>query len=364
MAPTFPHDTDRLPGNIIPFPAGAIRRTYARRPRQAAAGRPLRGIVLACVGTLLALGACWLGAEWIELHRVSRHIARIPGAFSAPAAARPVKPAAAARSVNVLIAGLDGEPKVGALPSRSDAIMVLHLDADRARAWFVSVPRDTWVSLPGRGENRVNAAYPIGGPALFVRTLEELTRLHMDHLVVIDFTGFRRLTDAVGGVAMSLGVAPQSVPDSARGSVALEMPGPVALDYVRERLTLPHGDLDRIRRQQHFLGALLGRVRDRQLLSDPSALRALASAIGDAVRVDTGFTTSELLALTGSVRRMRPEDVTFLTAPALGVAQKDAASVLLYDQALGDRLWSAMARDSMPTFVAAHPELVTPRDVP
>src|SRR5262252_6568622 len=117
MDPLLPPGADRLPRNVIPFPAAAIRRTYARPPAPAPARPQVRGIVLASLAALLALGACWFGGEWLALHRVSRRIARIPDAFTASAARRPARPAAAAaRSVNVLIAGLDGEQKAGVVP--------------------------------------------------------------------------------------------------------------------------------------------------------------------------------------------------------------------------------------------------------
>src|SRR5262249_14221707 len=144
---------------------------------------------------------------------------------------------------------------------------------------------------------------------------------------------------------------------------ALELSGGMVLEYVSERKTLPAGDLDRIRRQQHVLRALFGQALERRTLSDVYALRDIAAAVGDAVRVDAGMTTSELLGLMDALRRMRLEDVTFLPAPVAGTAVKGDASVLVVDPALGGRLWTAMARDSMPAFVAAHPDLVTPADV-
>jgi LCP family protein required for cell wall assembly len=321
-------------------------------------------VLVALLGALLGVAVSWLAATWYEMHRVSHRIGRIPGAFSQPEAERPSRPASAAGSMNVLIAGLDGERKTGlVLGSRTDAIIVLHLDADRSRAWLTSIPRDSWVTLPGFGQNKVNAAYPIGGPSLFVRTVEQLTGIRMDHLVVIDWTGFRRLTDGVGGVAVSLGARTRSLPDSTRASVAYHMSGPVALDYVRERATLPAGDLDRVHRQQHYLRALIGQMLERRLLTDATALRALATGIGDAVRVDSGFTTSQMLSLAASMQRLTADDVTFLTAPVTGVGQEGEATVGRFDKPLGDHLWHAMASDSMPAFLAEHPELVTAQHV-
>src|SRR5262249_52872412 len=97
-------------------------------------------------------GLALLGRAWLDVQRFSRHIERIPGAFAQPEADRPVKPLATERSVNLLVAGLDGDDRAQVeRGARSDAIMVLHLDASRDRAWLVSIPRDAWVSIPGRG---------------------------------------------------------------------------------------------------------------------------------------------------------------------------------------------------------------------
>src|SRR5882672_10197310 len=130
-----PQDT-RRPWNVIPFPTAAIRRlppppTSPEPPRRP----PLRAIAwsLLAISCALALGV--LGNAWWTVHQMSARIARMPDAFTMPEAARPVRRANAARSVNVLIAGLDGEGRTGqTYGARSDAIMVLHLDADRHKA--------------------------------------------------------------------------------------------------------------------------------------------------------------------------------------------------------------------------------------
>ena len=351
--------------NVIPFPAAAIVRPPSPRPP---AGRPpirWRLVVCAAIAGVGVLALGLLGAGCWVAHRASSRIVRIPDAFRIPAALRPAH--AAARSVNVLVAGLDGEGRVGfARGARSDAILVLHLDADRKKLWVVSIPRDLWVAIPGRHANKVNAAYSIGGPALFVETVETLTHLRMDHLVVVDWTGLRRMTDAVGGVPINVlppGHAAGAWGDEVRrdvaGEVALQMSGDVVLPYVSERKHLPAGDLDRVQRQQNFLRAFVRQALDRDLLGDPMQLRALAETIGDAVRVDSALTASEMLSLAASLRHLQPRDITFLTAPSLGSATRGAASVVLDDNATASELWHAMAADRMPGFVAGHASLVT-----
>jgi len=294
----------------------------------------------------------------------------MPEAFRIPESLRPSR--SAGHSVNLLIAGLDGEGRTGfAHGARSDAILVVHLDANRRKLWVVSIPRDTWVAIPGRRPNKVNAAYSIGGPALFVETIESLTHLRMDHLMVVDWTGLRRLTDAVGGVPIDVlppGANPwrdevKAPPLPPNAGVALQMSGDVVLPYVSERKHLPAGDFDRVKRQQNFLRAFFRQALEGGLLADPARLRTIAETVGDAVRVDSALTTPEILALAASVRGLDPRDVTFLTAPSLGGAVQGAAEVVLYDSAKGDALWRAMASDRMAEFVAANARLVTAEHV-
>lgn len=350
--------------NVVAFPATAIHRRFpppepARRPS------PLwHRLLWAGLATVSVIALAVLGSAWWTVRRISARIERMPDVFTMPEATRPARAVSAGRSVNILIAGLDGEERTGVeRGARSDAIMVLHLDANRQHAWVVSIPRDAWVPIPGHRDNKVNAAYSIGGPALFVQTLENLTGLRMDHLVVVDWTGIRRLTDAVGGVPVSLLPPGAAGSDSAPGEVGLEFSGDVAVPYLSERKHLPAGDLDRVKRQQNFLRAIIRQALERHTLADPLALRTIADAVGDAVRVDSRLTTQEMLALAASVRDLRADDMTFLTAPSAGTAIKGEADVVVYDREIGAGLWQAMASDRIEEFVAQHARLVTAEHV-
>jgi LCP family protein required for cell wall assembly len=350
---------------VIPFPAAAI----CHRPALLAPPpRPRRiawpALAWGALAIVLALALGILGSAWWTVQRISARIARMPDAFSMPEAARPPRAASAGRSVNILVAGLDGEHCVGAEHgAHSDAIMVLHLDANRRKVWVVSVPRDLWVPIPGHAEDKVNAAYSLGGPALFVQTLEGLTGLRMDHLVVLDWTALRRLTDAVGGVPVSMLSPATARGDTTRSEVALALSGDMALPYLRERRSLPAGDLDRVRRQQHFLRAFVRQALERNTLANPGELRALAVAAGDAIRVDNRLTAREILALAASACRLQASDFTFLTAPSAGSEPHGQAEAVGLDRAGSAVLWQAMATDRVAEFVAGHPEVVTAEHV-
>jgi LCP family protein required for cell wall assembly len=234
--------------------------------------------------------------------------------------------------------------------------MLLHLDADREQAWLVSIPRETRVTVPGHGEYRIDAACALGGPALFVKTFERLTRLPVDHVALIDRTGFRRLTDGVGGVPLNLDPHGAADPDSHLGRLALEMSGAMALDYVSEPRPATSHDQEHIEREHRFLRALLARVLERGTLADPPALRDLAASLGASVRVDAGLDAETLRTLLDSTSHLRPEDVTFLVAPVHATgASGGAAAVVRPDAAACAQLWDALAHDEMPSLVAAHP---------
>jgi len=348
-------------GTIIPFPIEAIRRPPApafvtrpiRPPRVSARSR----ILLARIGlgTLVAAvlaGAVFMGAASLAARR----------RLSRPEPAQPVAlRASVPGSVNLLIAGLEAD--VAARSERgalSDAVMLLHLDADRERAWLVSIPRDAWVSLPGHGDDRIDVAYALGGPRLLVGAFERLTHLRVDHLAVIDKSGIRRLTDGVGGVALSLDPPGRSTPEARRGALALELSGAMALEYVSERHGLANGDVDHIRREHRYLRALLAQLRERGTLADPPALRDLAAALGTSMRVDPGLTPAALRSLIDSTLRLRIEDVTFLTAPVPRAAWPGGAVAVQPDEIGCAQLWDALAHDEMAAFVDSHPDLVSP----
>jgi LCP family protein required for cell wall assembly len=357
----MPPRDQRPRGTIIPFPIEAIRRhpppafvtRSFRTPRVSERDRIL--IARIALGSLVAAvlaGTVFMGAAALGARRSLARAERERGA--GPRASVP-------GSVNLLIAGL--ETDVAARHDRgslSDAVMLLHLDADRERAWLVSIPRDAWVRLPGHGDERIDLAYALGGPRLLVATLERLTRLKIDHVAVIDRSGIRRLTDGVGGVAVSLDSPGTAGADARRGGLALEMSGAMALEYVSERHGLVNGDVDHIRREHRYLRALLAQLHERGTLADPPALRDLAAALGTSVRVDAGLTSTALRSLLDSTRRLEVEDVTFLTAPVPRAAWPGNPGAVQPDEAGAARLWDALAHDEMAAFAHAHPELVSP----
>jgi LCP family protein required for cell wall assembly len=348
-----PHEPAR--GTIIPFPAAAIRRP----PAPAFVTQPVlkrvrvqRRITVAAFALASVVAVVIAVVALASGSRSARHGVARP-ARATGARLRGSVPG----SVNLLIAGLDADDATrDERGARSDAVMLLHVDADREGAWLVSIPRDAWVNLPDHGENRMDAAYALGGAGLLLRSVERLTRLRIDHLAIIDRTGVRRLTDSVGGVGLILAPLGAGDIDPAHGAIELEMSGEMALEYVSGHGTLAHGDLEHIRREHRYVRALLAQLRERGTLADPPALRDLAASLGGSVRVDESLTPTALRALLDSTKRMQPEDVTFLTAP---VSRGGMVGVAPIEDAGCAQLWDAIARDEMAAFVDAHPELLS-----
>lgn len=341
------------------------------RPRR---HRPVRTAVVALLTTMAVLaGGVVSLAVYVE-HRLTSNLERLPGVFGDPGDRPvPVSAGAAAEAVNILLLGTDRRSDVATsgsaaeaplwLPGeqRSDTMMLLHIDADRRGAAVVSIPRDSWVEVPGNGPAKINAAFSWGGPHLAVQTFEALTDIYVDHVAVVDWDGFAALTDAAGGVDVTV---PETVHDAARGITWTEgvhhLDGQAALAYVGQRYGLPGGDLDRVRRQQVFLRALMAASLHQEMRKDPRQLFGLLDTITRHVAVDSEWSVGEMRSLVLSLRDLRTADIRYLTAPVAGTGMRGVASVVVLDQTAGAALWAAVREDTLDDWVAAHPEAPTP----
>ncbi len=250
---------------------------------------------------------------------------------------RPAKPKVAGpqQPLNVLIMGSDdrkGTNIGGATPGLSDTTILLHLSADRKRAYGVSIPRDAMVErptclskngkteLPG-GIRQFNAAFAVGGPACTVRTVEHLTNIHIDHFVVVNFAGFKDMVNAVHGVTVCV---PTEVNDDV-GHIHLpqgtyKVNGNQALDYVRVRhdLGAPTGDIGRMKRQQAFISAMISKVYSAGTLTNPVRLYKFLDAATSSLSTDAGFAHLKDLADLGrSIKGIGLDKIKFITVPNL-----------------------------------------------
>jgi LCP family protein required for cell wall assembly len=224
--------------------------------------------------------------------------------------------------------------------------MLVHLSADRESAAAISIPRDSWVPIPGYGEAKINAAFSYGGPALMIQTVEDLTGVRIDHFAVTDFESFTALTDALDGVEIT-------VPDGAGGSVRQAMTGEEALTFARERYALANGDFGRVQRQQAWMRAIVAKVNNNR--RDPLKMTRFFEAVTSSVAVDEGLTIDAMEELFDSARDISTNDITFMTVPYSGTGRSaDGQSIVVLDRALFDPLMKAVAKDELPKFLAAN----------
>jgi len=204
-------------------------------------------------------------------------------------ATTPQKPACTTKPLNILILGIDtGEP-YNRRP-RSDTIMIYSIQPCKSRIVEVSVPRDSRVEVPGYGLMNINRAFEIGGAALSKETIEKLFDIQIDRIVVVDFAGFAKLINAIGGITLNV------EPDF-NEKYAVETPIPTgrttlngqqALVFVRAR----RSDIERVQRQQEFVKALYEQVKAKK------AYLTLANFILDNPDVIlTNFSASEILSM-------------------------------------------------------------------
>lgn len=271
---------------------------------------------------------------------------------------------------NILLIGSDdrgggnGEYGTDNGTQRSDTTILLHLTADRRAATAVSIPRDLMVTVPSctrsdgkRVESQTtqfNWAFQFAGAACTIRTVERMTGIRIDHHMIIDFVGFKRVVDAVDGVEICL---PRPIDDPA---AHLKLPagrqtldGEQALGFVRARKTLGNGsDTQRMERQQQFLGALVKKVQSNGVLLNPTRLYPLLDAATSSLTTDKALASlTGLYELVRSMRSIPAERVQFLTVPRQKYRYNPQRDELVEPAA--DRLFDRLRRD-LP--VAVRPE--------
>jgi LCP family protein required for cell wall assembly len=315
---------------------------------------PLRRVLisLAAIALVLALlvgGGLWFLADrWAgNIDRVSDVIASLDQA-ARPAAATPAQ-SAPQDPVTFLLVGSDTRDEVAAgedPDGRSDAIMIARFAADRTHAQLISIPRDSWVDIPGHGRNKINASYAFGGPSLLIQTVEQLTQVRIDHYVAIDFAGLIQVTDDLGGVDVVVAETTENGPFTFPA-------GPNHLDgeqvrwYLAQRYGLPGGDFDRVKRQQQYLRAMFAKLFSSDTFTDPGKLDAAMLAVTSAVTIDDTLGNGDLVSLAYSMRGVRPDNIQFFTAPVLGTGMEGPASVVYLDTVTGERMWSYLRSDSL-----------------
>ena len=224
--------------------------------------------------------------------------------------------------------------------ARTDTIMVLHLPANGNPPILMSIPRDSYVNIPGYGYNKINAAYALGGPQLLAETVQNATGLYISHYMGIGLGGLDGVVNDVGGVRMCLPgpmVDPKAGLNLKAGCQTLN--GAQALGYVRTR-NFAQGDLQREQDQRLLLKAVLSKVTSTGTLINPFATIPAANGAVSSLDVDQGTQLYQLVQVAFSLRS--PETTT---VPFGGFATESVGSVVLWDHALATELFGDLAND-------------------
>ncbi len=340
-------------GSRTPRPRGKGRR---RRPRQRR-----KGLLIAAwtAAGIVVLGGTGAGYLYFKLNGNLQSV-DIDQALGTD---RPKKTDNG--SENILVLGSDtrsgGNEKLGGGAddgsARSDTAMIVHVHEGHKKASVVSLPRDTVVDRPECTDTdggthpaasgvMFNSAYATGGAACAVKTVESITDLRMDHYLEVDFTGFRKLIDELGGVEVTTGEDiddPDSHLELEAGTHRLD--GEQALGLVRTRHGVGDGsDLGRIQLQQAFVRALARQIGEVGVLTDPKKLYSLADAATRAVTTDSGLgSLNSLMSFADGLKDITPAGMHMITMPVI-YDPADANRVLV-EEAKARQVWDALRND-------------------
>lgn len=311
-------------------------------------------VLLTASFAFIGLVAVAVGATALYVNSLARQFDEQTTKIAEPFPVETVRPAPPsgepAKAQNILLLGSDTRGAVGSVDDvggRSDTMMVVHIPADRSHVTVVSMMRDTWVDIPGHGEAKINAAMSWGGTPLAVQTVESLIGVRIDHIVMVDFNGFGDIAEALGGVdvenTIEFEVAGQYFP---AGIVHLD--GANALNFVRERSGFVDADYQRVRNQQAFMRAVVGRIASASTALDPGKVQSLVTAVSPHLTVDQGFDSAYVASLALELRELRAENVSFFTAPTLGTSTSaDGQSIVVLDTARMDLIRDAFVNDRL-----------------
>jgi LCP family protein required for cell wall assembly len=297
--------------------------------------RVLKTVALSVAAVLVVVAA----AGFFAYRHLDKNITSIPMGRKVLGTNRPTKivPKNAPNDpLNILLIGSDTRKGQsghigGATPGLSDTTILLHVNAARDLAYGVSLPRDAMVQRPtcerkdGHGTepgglSMFNEAYAVGGATCTVKTVEQLTHVHIDHFVVIDFDGFKKMVDALGGVEVCV---PTKVNDTT-GHIQLPagtytVRGQRALDYVRVRHdlgTAENGDIGRMKRQQAFLASMANKAVSAGMLINPIRLYRFLDAATKSLSTDPGLASLQRLgSLARSLQGIGLDHIQFVTVP-------------------------------------------------
>ena len=324
----------------------AARRRLAAHIATSKRARAQRTLAL-LTSALSAIVLLTAGSGWLLASYVSGHLGRVNAGTAGTPESGPL---------NILLAGVDVRSGLSRHEQRllhvghatghnSDTLMVAHITADHKHIQVVSLPRDSWVRIPGFGMNKINAAFGLGGPRLMVKTVEQATGLVINDFVEVNFLGFVKIIDALGGVDVCL---PYAVNDPYSGlhmaAGRHHVNGIRALQFARDRHSFALSDLARIADQQQLLSSVLSEAASSGTLANPVKFSHLLSAATAATKVDSKLNVT---SLADELRLIRPDAVSFTTVPlaSTNFMAPNGESAVLWNQAAAGALFQQIKTD-------------------
>lgn len=364
--------TPQLPPHLNPR---RVTHTYQPPPAHGAGRRRLARVLSWLALTMAVVILLAAGGLWVAFNHYNGQIHRIDvGALGGG-------------KQNFLLVGSDsrdgsnGEGTQGTGASfvtgqRSDTVILVHLFGSSQKAELVSFPRDAYVEVPAftnpkthvthaAHHTKLNAAFAEGGPPLLIATIEHLTNIKIDHFLQIDFSGFKGMVNKLGGVDVCL---TKPARDHWTGINLTaghhHINGDVALAFVRQRHGLANGDIDRIARQQQFIGSLVHKVLSADTLSAPWKLNGFLDVATSSLQADKQLSGNDIKNLALRLRNFNSGGVSFATVPIAQMnARRGGADVVLLDEVKDAELFTSLRNDqapgSPPKTGGSHPATVT-----
>ncbi|WP_020662535.1 LCP family protein [Amycolatopsis benzoatilytica] len=371
-----------VPRVVLPQPSQPAPPEPAAAPvsRTGRVTRVTRRIAIGVV-SLLALGAT--GYAYVTKDRLQSSVPTTD--VLTPRAGEPPAPPADDGGTDILLVGSDARTDAQGNPLplsllkslrtestsgiNTDTIILVRIPKNGGKASAVSIPRDTWVDVPGRGKAKINSAYGVAkahaaaderaqgehdqakiardsdsaGRRALVQTVQDLTQVRIDHYAEVNLLGFYLLTEAVGGVQVCLNHATADEDSGANFRRGVQtVSGGAALSFVRQRKNLPNGDLDRIKRQQAFLSSALHKVLSAGTLASPSTMSSLIDAVHRSIVLDDNL---DLLDFAQQVKGLASGDLTFATIPVITAngRSEDGQSIVQVDPSAVQKFVAGLA---------------------
>jgi cell envelope-related function transcriptional attenuator common domain len=331
---------------------GRVRRPRAPSPQRSGSGTHHRRRRVLVVAAVLVAG--WLAFMiWVPFHAWAgvQHI------DASPAGNRP----AASKGYDYVLVGSDSRAGLTAAQQkqlhtgstkdasgkRTDSIILVHVPSGDGKPALISLPRDSYVPIPGHGHNKINAAYSLGGPKLLVKTIEQVTDVRIDGYVEIGFGGFASVVDSLDGVDICVAHAmndPRAGINLKAGCQTLN--GPNALGYVRARYSDPLGDIGRVQRQRQFLGAIMHKALSPSTALIPWRYYGFATTAGAGLTVGQDTSLRDVTRVLQAMRSVSNGQGLSLMVPISSASvSTNVGSVVKWDAPKAVKLFNAIKND-------------------